>query len=219
MTTFMSVIDIASAYRSVPILPQHFNFQGFVWDFDDGKGEIFMRENRLSFGLRCAPFIFDLLSRLVVDMARARGVHRVVNYLDDLIVSGSCENECRDAQNVLLGVLRAMGFEISWKKVSQPSTTTVFLGICINSIKMSLSLPLEKISKLLSLIDKLLEEGKASKKELERLGGLLSHFSSVTWGDRTFCRRVFDLFRLCSRTRKVKLNEEIPPKISKFVKM
>ena len=42
---FMSVVDIASAYRSVPIFPEHSKFQGFKWDFNDGMGEIWLREN------------------------------------------------------------------------------------------------------------------------------------------------------------------------------
>ena len=44
---YMSVVDISSAYRSVPIFPQHSKFQGSKWDFDDGKGPVYLRENRL----------------------------------------------------------------------------------------------------------------------------------------------------------------------------
>ena len=85
---FMSVVDNASAYRSVPIFPGHSDFQGFKWDFGDGRGEIWLRENRLCFGLKCAPYIFNLLSSLIVDMARARGVDMIVNYLDDFLITG-----------------------------------------------------------------------------------------------------------------------------------
>ena len=137
----MCVIDSASAYRSVPIFPGHSKLLGFKLDFQDEKGEINLQENRLSFGLRCAPFIFSLLSNLAVDMARSRGADRIVNYLDDFLVSETSTGECGVSQNILLGVLRSMGFAISWKKVSQPSTKTVFLGICIDSEVMNLRLP------------------------------------------------------------------------------
>ena len=62
----MCVVDIASAYRSVPINPTHSKFLGLRWNFDDGEGDVLLQENRLSFGLRCAPFIFSLLSDMVV---------------------------------------------------------------------------------------------------------------------------------------------------------
>ena len=205
----MCVIDIASAYRSVPIFPGHSKYLGFKWDFQDGNGEIYLQENRLSFGLKCAPFIFNLLSCLAVDLAGARGASRIVNYLDDFLVTGSSNEECGDSQNILLSVLRSMGFAISWKKVSPPATRTVFLGICIDSEVMNLSLPEEKISKLVDLIDGMLETNRASKKQLERLGGLLAHFSSVIRGGRTFCRRIYDLFASCSRKGFVKLSDEI----------
>ena len=132
---FMTVVDIASAYRSVPIYPSHSMFHGFKWDFDDGNGEIFFRENRLCFGLKCAPYIFNLLSSLVVDIARARGVSRVVNYLDDFLIVGAGEGECMHGRDTLISVLSNMDFAVSWKKVSAPAEVTTFLGITIDSLK------------------------------------------------------------------------------------
>ena len=205
----MCVIDIASAYRSVPIFPGHSKFLGFKWDFQDGEGEVYLQENRLSFGLKCAPYIFDLLSNLAVDMARVNGAARVVNYLDDFLVAEATEPECAFSQNILLSVLRSMGFAISWKKVSTPATKTVFLGICVDSESMTLSLPEDKIVKLVDLLDDLLAADRVSKKQLERLGGLLAHFSSVIRGGRTFCRRIYDLFASCRKGGYVKLSEEI----------
>ena len=205
---FMCVVDIASAYRAVPIFPQHSDFQGMRWDFGDGKGDVYLRENRLCFGLRCAPFIFSLLSDLVVDMAHANGVVRIVNYLDDFIISATNSEECHRDQSTLLSILRAMGFAVSWKKVSPPATKTIFLGICIDSIDMSLTLPKEKISKLLGSISELEAKGKATKKQLERLGGLVSHFSSVIRGGRTFCRRIYDLFNECPKRGFVSITDE-----------
>ena len=206
---FMCVVDIASAYRSVPIYPEHSKFQGIRWDFDDGKGEVLLQENRLSFGLRCAPYIFSLLSDLVVNMVKARGVTRIVNYLDDFVITESDYESCVKSQDLLLCVIRHLGFSISWKKVSPPSRNTVFLGITIDSEFMNLSIPQEKITKLLTMISDLENEGSASKKQLERLGGLVSHFSSVIRGGRTFCRRIYNLFSKCRKNSKIKLNDEI----------
>ena len=74
---------------------------------------------------------------------------------------------------------------------------------------MNLSLPEEEITKLLSLIDNLKKSKSASKKDLERLGGIVSHFSSVIRGGRTFCRRIFDLAVKCRKGGKVTLVEEV----------
>ena len=205
---FMCVVDIASAYRSVPIFPLHSHLQGMRWDFDNGDGEVYLRENRLCFGLKCAPFIFSMLSDLVVDISMYNGVDRIVNYLDDFIISASTSDECVLGQSILLGILRHLGFSVSWKKVSSPSTITTFLGIIINSLDMNLTLPDGKITKLLQCIAELESRGRATKKQLEKLGGLVSHFSSVIRGGRTFCRRIYDLFNECPKRGFVRVSEE-----------
>ena len=97
----MCVVDISSAYRSVPIFPPHSDYQGMRWDFDDGQGTVFLRENHLCFGLKCAPFIFSLLSDLVVDMVKAKGVE-------------PSKDKCAESQAILISVLRHLGFSISW---------------------------------------------------------------------------------------------------------
>ena len=137
---FISVTDISSAYRSVSIFEDHSKYQGFSWEMD---GETrWYQENRLCFGLRTAPFIFNQLSELIVDMARSEWVNHIVNYLDDFAVVGSTREECALGQQILIGVLRRLGFSVSWDKLIAPAREVNFLGIIINTEKMNLSLPL-----------------------------------------------------------------------------
>ena len=206
---FMCVVDIASAYRSVPIYPPHLDFQGFTWDFEDGEGEKFLRENRLCFGLKCAPYIFSLMSDVVVAMAKSKGLTRLVNYLDDFIITEPSYEQCLASQSMLLSIIRQLGFSVSWKKVSPPATRTTFLGITIDSLEMNLSIPPIKIDKLVEMISDLEHAMRATRKQLERLGGLVSHFSSVIRGGRTFCRRIYDLFGKCPKKGSICLEEEI----------
>ena len=204
---FISVTDISSAYRSVNIFDGHSRYQGFSWELN---GEVkWFQENRLCFGLRSAPYIFNMLSDLIVDVARARGVRNIVNYLDDFAVVGETEEECREGQAILINVLRHLGFSVAWDKLVGPSSEVDFLGITINTTKMNLSLPLGKVEGLLQTISILEGKGWASKKQLERLGGLVAHFASVIKGGRTFSRRIYDLCNTCPRGRRVRLSETI----------
>ena len=86
------------------------------WEFDDGNGEVTLTENRLCFGLKCAPYIFSLLSDMVVDMVKAKGVERIIDYLDDFLITESTFENCMDSQALLLNTLRWVGFAVSWKK-------------------------------------------------------------------------------------------------------
>ena len=148
---YMSVVDLKSAYRTINVYGPHTEYQGFAWDMGDGKK--FYKSNRLTFGLKCAPYIFNRISDFIVAVAEAYGVERIVNYLDDFIIVAGSAEECLRQRNVLIEVMQYMGFVISKEKVTEPNRVCVFLGITIDSEKMELSLPQAKVDKLHNAID------------------------------------------------------------------
>ena len=128
----------------------------------------------------------------------------------DFLIIASDEPTCLAHRLLVTNAMELLGFNIAWKKVTAPSTICTFLGITIDSVKMELSLPLEKVQKLHSFLSELMAKGYASKKELERSGGLVSHCSYVIRGGRTFSRRIFDLAASYSRqASQIPLDEEI----------
>ena len=198
----MSVVDLKSAYRSVSVFAPHAEFQGFEWE-----GAWYLN-NRLSFGLRCAPSIFDKLSNFIVLVAKSYGVGKVVNYLDDFIVIADSEEECLRQRNILIEVAEFLGFVISYNKVTKPSRVTTFLGITINSTKMELTLPEEKVVKMGIAIDECLASRSVTKKCLQSIGGLMSFCSQIVRGGRSFSRRLFDLCARASTGKLIFLSEE-----------
>ena len=131
---FMSVVDIASAYRTVSVRADHVQFQGLSWDF--GQGPVWLLDRRLCFGLRCAPNIFNAISNFIVKIVNHWGATRVVNYLDDFLVIAEDEASCLCHRSLVTSAIQLLGFDVSWKKVTDPATTTTFLGITIDSLKM-----------------------------------------------------------------------------------
>ena len=204
----MAVVDISSAYRSVNINPEHLEFQGLSWDF--GNGPEHLVDRRLCFGLRCAPNIFNSISSFVVQIAKAWGASRVINYLDDFLIIAPDAPSCALQRDIVISALQHLGFQISWKKVTDPDEVTTFLGITIDSLKLELSLPIEKVHKLRLVLLSLIDRGHASKKELECVGGLVSHCAYIIKGGRTFSRRIFDLSASYSRhSHRIPLSKEI----------
>lgn len=65
---------------------------------------------------------------------------------------GSTIEECNKGLETLLSLLRSLGFYISWGKIEPPSQITKYLGININTVKMELSLPESKLSKVQDLV-------------------------------------------------------------------
>ena len=190
---FMTVVDIKSAYRAVPIRESHRKFQGFCW-IVDGERKWFV-DNRLCFGSRLGPSYFNMLSNFVYEILTVKYGLRIVNYLDDFIAVSSNFSECARAQKCMIDTLRFLGFHVSFDKVVGPSKSVVYLGIVIDSERMELRLPEGKLVKLITMLDKYLLCKRISKKELESLGGLLSHCSHVVKGGKIFCRSVYDLYK------------------------
>ena len=204
---FLSTVDISNAYRAVHIHPTCRNRQGLSWDF--GEGLIYLRDNRLCMGLSSSPFVFSKISDFIVRCLVREGFSECINYLDDFCLIGRTKEMCREMQWTLINILRRVGFYVSYKKVVAPKQMVRFLGIIVDSVKMTLSLPLDKIQKLKSQLNFFKNKRKASRLELEKLAGILAHACKVVHGGRTFSRRVYDLITSVGKDSfKIRLNED-----------
>ena len=188
---YMATVDIASAYRSVSIRQDNWKYQGISWKMDNRKAYLF--DVRLSFGLRCAPYQFTEISDFVVRTMSRLGYEKVANYLDDFLVFGSTFQECQQAQSTLISLLGDLGFLVSWKKCASPSQCVRYLGILIDSTNMTLRLPQDKLDKLHSELEFFKDKSRATRRQIQRLCGIVAHCAKVVRGGRTFSRRLIDL--------------------------
>ena len=204
---YMATVDISDAYRAVNIHPVCRERQGLSWDI--GQGIVHLRDNRLCMGLSSSPFVFSKISDFVVRCMVRVGWEECINYLDDFCVVGRSEERCTAAQRDLVAILRRLGFYISFKKLTPSAKVTRFLGIDIDSILMELRLPADKLEKLIKQLNIYMRRRKATRLELEALGGVLAHCCKVVHGGRTFSRRVYDLISSAKKAgHKVRLNED-----------
>ena len=145
---YMAVVDIKSAYRAVPIFPDHRRYLGLKWEVN---GEmVYIEDSRLCFGLCLGPSYFDKISGFVYNILADMYNIQAVNYLDDFIVIGATLEEATWAQKVVIKILRYLGFYISWGKVTLPSQVCRYLGLDIDSIKIEIRLPKDKLKKLIT---------------------------------------------------------------------
>lgn len=193
---FLAVVDITSAYRSVSIYPPHKIFHGFRW------GDVYYTDNRLSFGLKCAPYVFTCISNFVVRIMGRYG-YTCVNYIDDFLCYGESIDICQDCQTLLVKILNSLGFRVSVEKMIMPSQKVQYLGMCIDTVNMEYSLPGRKLAKLGPLVDSFIDRHHATKLELQSLAGVLSHCSYAVRGGRVFTRRIINLIKTLPGDRAV----------------
>ena len=91
---FMFSFDLKSGYHHIEIIPDHYQFLGFSWDF--GLGVRYFAFQVLPFGLSTAPYVFTKCLRPLVQHWRTKGIFIVV-FLDD----GWCCADSFDSCNTI----------------------------------------------------------------------------------------------------------------------
>ena len=191
---FLSKVDLKAAYRSVPIHPDNYDYMGISWSFQTHtkSKRVFMVDSKLPFGCKKSCQVFQALSDAVARMLERRNV-TVINYLDDILIISDTKQQNWLDLDTTINLLVSLGFDINWEKVSPPSQCVNFLGVQIDSVDRTLTLPPDKLSNLKQLITKWQVKKRASKKEILSLAGKLNWACRVVRGGRTFLRRVIDI--------------------------
>ena len=146
-----------------------------------------------TFGYSLAPRVFTKILKPVQSALRSRGI-RVVFYLDDILIFGTTYDEClRNVQEVY-ELLFNLGFTINnAKSQMQPVRVLIFLGFIINSKDMLISLPTEKVHKIISQCQWLLNKSSPTVREVAQVSGLLvSSFRAIKYM-KLFYRSVRDV--------------------------
>ena len=200
----LAKIDIKSAYRLVPVSPLDRPLLGITW-----RGQYYI-DARLPFGLRSAPKIFNAIADVLEWCFRHEGVALVDHYLDDFIILGppNCENCARDLR-IIREVSTALGIPLAEEKCEGPCTVLTFLGIQIDTVRMSLSLPAEKLDRIQRELERWSSRKSCRRRELESLLGLLHHAARVVKPGRSFLHRLTSLLKGRRREAQyIRLNAE-----------
>lgn len=165
---WMVKIDLQDAYLHVPIELSQRKFLRFVW-----KGRVYEFQV-LPFGISSAPRAFTKLMREPIAVLRAEGL-RLVIYIDDILILGRSIEEIKSHADKALSLLQELGFRIKWEKCQlEPTQRVKFLGFIVDSVKMTLSLPHDKIHKIRKESRQLLKISTTTLRKLASFLGLLA---------------------------------------------
>ena len=184
--TLLAKADIKSAFRLLPVHPADRHLLQMAWN-----GSIYV-DTCLPFGLRSAPKIFNILADLLQWCLQQQGVSHVMHYLDDFLMLGPpSSNQCHQNLDIFKQTCQKLGVPLAIEKVEGPSTSLTFLGITLDTAKMEIRLPDEKLARIRQSIDQWLPKKKATKREILSLVGLLQHATKVVRCGRTFVSRMY----------------------------
>lgn len=166
--------DIKDAFRIIPVAPHQRWLLGFQWE------NRYYQEEVLSFGLRTAPFLFNLVAEAFHWILEAWLGWELFHYLDDFIrvVPDGYKHQLRTDDSHFHQLTHFLGIPENSDKEVQGTTVTV-LGIEIDTIALEARLPPEKLAKARLLTSKALQAGQMTRNQAEQLAGFLSFCTSV----------------------------------------
>ena len=159
------------------------------------RGKISFIDLCLAFGLRSACRIFNNFADILAWILKFWGfILFLIHYLDDFfLVAPPNSNECSNKLSTCKAICAELGVPLAEEKTLGPSTVITFLGIELDSVKSEARLPVPKLVKAKSAVNKFLLLKSATKRQLLSLIGYLQHCSRVIAQARPFLRRLIDL--------------------------
>ncbi len=151
-------------------------------------------DGALPFGLRSAPLLFTAIGDAMEWIAKRRGATWLQHYINDFVAVGKPEsNECADTMKLFKEACSLLGMPLDPAKEEGPATLVSFLGIELDSVKMEVRLPGEKLGHLRKCLREWKGMKACRKRDLLSIIGHLSHACKAVRAGRSFLRRLLDL--------------------------
>ena len=179
-------IDISRAFRHVKIDPRDYFLLGL-------RHKNYFFDTCLPFGYRQGSGIITRLSDAIRFMMKNKG-YDVINYIDDIIGFGTVST-ATPSYNALFQLLQEFGFQISMKKLVQPCTKAICLGVEIDTENFTVSVPQEKLENIQKICESWVNKNTCNKKELQSFLGSLLYISKCVKSSRFFLNRMLDILR------------------------
>ena len=202
--TLQAKLDLKSAYRMVPVHPEDRQLLGMKW-----KDKTWL-DTTLLFRLRSAPKLFNFLANCLQWIFQKHIPGTVIHYLDDFLFVGAPDTDvCSRSLSLAVSKCHDLGVRISLEKLEGPATQLSFLGILLDTEKLEVRLPDEKLRRLQLLLAEWRDKRSCTKRDLLSLIGTLQHACRVVPPGRSFLRRMIDLSKVAKQLyHHVRLNAE-----------
>ena len=169
VNAWFSTLDLSRGYYHLKVNEEQKELLGFEWEFQDGEHAFF--EWEVAFlGISDLVYFFTKLVKPVVVYCKKRGMEVFV-YIDDFLVLGKSEEDCKTKVAFLRSVLKRAGFVESVDKFQEPTQVGVFLGLTLDCRKSRVFIPEAKLESILKKISGLISRKKVTYRELSRVYG------------------------------------------------
>ncbi|XP_046337870.2 uncharacterized protein LOC124119423 [Haliotis rufescens] len=188
----LAKFDVKSASRMMPVHPQDFELLGLCF-----QGKYYF-DKCLPFGCSISCSVFEKFSTFLqwcVQQKLPNG--QLMHYLDDFLTDGTAgTKDCGDNLDTCLSTFQELGVPVAHAMTVGPASCLTFLGLEIDTVRMQVRIPQEKIVNINAIIHDMLASGnhKVTRKALQSLVGKLNFMCRAIPMGGPFCRRLIDAY-------------------------
>jgi len=202
-------VRLTCAFRHIPVSPLDSPLLGFQWQ------SRYYTECFLPFGLRTAPFLFNLFAEvfhwILEEAFKLQGLRAsIIHYLDDFLMILLPNSQLKRYTTIFTRLSYEVGLTIIESK-NEEGTVVSFAGIELDTRRMLIRLATKKLLKAWSIIQCITERTSVSLLELQRITGYLNFVSTVGPLGRPFLQRLSNMqlhFPLGSRNYRRRISSQ-----------
>ena len=118
----------------------------------------------------------------------------VMNYVDDFVGIGIA-SIMQVSYHFLLALLKRLGLDVSEKKLVHPGTKAVCVGVEIDTVECTTSIPQDKQLNIVKSVNEWLDKPSCTKRQLQSLLGHLLYVHKCVKPSRIFLNTMLALLR------------------------
>ncbi|XP_062585901.1 uncharacterized protein LOC134247580 [Saccostrea cucullata] len=183
---YLGEMDVKLAFRLLPVHPSDHQLLGFKFN------DQYYYDMCLPMGCPISCALWEKFAYFIQWVVEVKtGVHTLKHYLDDFIFAGGTLETCNLLMFSFKNTCSAFGISLAEVKREGPKSVLIFLGIEIDTDKMVIRIPEEKIINLEKSVLDMLPK-KVTLRELQSLAGSLNFCAKAIPSARAFNRRFCD---------------------------
>ena len=191
--------DLRHAYRQISVDPRDFCYLGYFWEDE------YFFDTTLAMGQRNAAMACSRVTKGVMYIHGEEG-HKGTSYLDDLI--GVSHPDYGTVAYESLGqLLEDLGLMENMGKACPPSTIQLVLGVEIDTVKGTISVPDERLREIIELLGEWQGKAYTKKVKLQSLIGKLQFVTKYVRQSRVFLNRMLETLRAMKEKESIKLTQ------------
>lgn len=199
----MAKLDISKTFHQIPLHKKARKY--FAYAF---RGKVWVPRTT-PMGAKPVPGLANTLTSEISAILWSLGIPNVI-MTDDIFIVGKDYEECKRHLDEAIRVLTELGWILNLGKTEGPSDVITFLGIQIDSINKTLSIPESRVEAYSSKLSDLLKQDEVSAHDLESMAGKLQWITTVFPVGRAHLSAVYSFAHyLDKQNKRAKLTDKV----------